>query len=186
MQTGAGTFAYCIQAFDAGLSVQVDFDTAAKIVGSRCNRDVVFGNVNTQAETFLVDIREVFLGLFRIFMGYIQIYMIFSSLFHLTVDGTGYNVSGGKRQARVIFLHEFFSIQVFEYSSVSAHGFRNQETGAVARMIQGCRMELDKFHILDNSLGTVYHGNSIAGCHQRIGGMGVYGLTTSGSHDGNL
>ena len=47
-------------------------------------------------------------------------------------------------------------------------------------------MELDEFHVLHRSLGTVNHGDAVARGYQRIGGVSVNGFTTSCSHDGYL
>ena len=122
------------------------------------------------------------LRFFRIFVSDIQIYMVFSTLFHFTVDGAGYNVTWCKRETRIVFLHEFFASEVSQYSSISAHGFCNQEARTVARVIQGGRMELNKFHVFHYPFGTVYHGNTISGGYQRVSGMVVNGFTSAGSH----
>ena len=55
-------------------------------------RNVVFCDVDAEAETFLVDVREKFLCFLRIFVGDIQIDMVFSPLLHLIVDGACHDV----------------------------------------------------------------------------------------------
>ena len=96
MKTGARAFADGIQAADAGLSVQVYLDTAAEIVCRRGYRNVVFCNVDAYAEAFLIDIREVFLGFFGVFVGDIQIHMLVATLLHLVVDGACHDVARGE------------------------------------------------------------------------------------------
>lgn len=49
-------------------------------------RNVVFRNVDAYAEAFLIDIREVFLGFFGVFVGDIQVHMLVAALLHLVVD----------------------------------------------------------------------------------------------------
>jgi len=46
VKTGAGALSHCVEAFDRRLSVQVYKDTAAKIVGCRSYRNVIFGDVD--------------------------------------------------------------------------------------------------------------------------------------------
>ena len=89
MKSGARTLTDGIQAADAGLSVQIYFDAAAKIVCGRGYGNVLFGDVDADAEAFLIDIREVLLGFFGIFVGNIQIDMLVAALLHLrqTVGG---------------------------------------------------------------------------------------------------
>ena len=60
----------------------------------------------------LVDIGEVVLGLLGILVGHVQEDVVLASLLHLVVDGAGHHIAWGKRQARVILLHEFLASQV--------------------------------------------------------------------------
>ena len=93
MKTGAGALSHCVEAFDRRLSVQVYKDTAAKIVGCRSYRDVIFGDVDAQAEAFLVNIGKVLLCLFRVFVGDVKINMVITPIFHFVVNGTGYDIA---------------------------------------------------------------------------------------------
>ena len=65
-------------------------------MGSRSYRDIVLGDVDTQAEAFLVDIGEMFLCFFRVFVGNVQIDVVVSPVFHFVVDGTGDDITRGK------------------------------------------------------------------------------------------
>ncbi len=156
-------------------------------MGSRSHRDIIFGDVDAQAQAFFVDIGEVFLCFFRVFVGHVQINMVVSAILHLVVDGTRYNVTRSKRKTRVIFLHEFLAVHGAENTAIAAHCFRNQERRAVARMIEGGRMELYEFHIFHRTFGTVNHGDTVSGSHQRIGGGLVDGSYSSHqSHFGKV
>ena len=46
MQSCAGTFSHGIKAFDGRLSVEVDKDTSAEIMGGRGYRDIIFRDVD--------------------------------------------------------------------------------------------------------------------------------------------
>ena len=96
MKSGARTLTDGIQAADAGLSVQIYFDAAAKIVCGRGYGNVLFGDVDADAEAFLIDIREVLLGFVGIFVGNIQIDMLVAALLHLIVDGACHDVARGE------------------------------------------------------------------------------------------
>ena len=62
-------------------------------MGGRSYRDIIFSDVDAQTQAFLVDIGEMFLCFFRIFMRNIQVYMVFTTLFHFIVYGTCYDVT---------------------------------------------------------------------------------------------
>ena len=112
--------------------------------------------------------------------------MVFTTLLHLIVDGTGYNVARSQRQTGVILLHELLAIKGAKHPTVTTHRLGNKERGPVARVIEGCGVELDKLHVLYHTLGPIDHGNTVARSHQRIGGMAIDGLTASRGHYGNL
>ena len=163
MQSGAGTFSHGVKTFDGRLSVQVDKDTSAEIVGGRGYRDIIFSDVDAQAKTFLVNIGEMFLCFFGIFVGNIQIYMVVSTILHLVVDGTCHDVTGSQGKTGIVFLHELFAIHGAQYASVAAHRFRYQERRTISRVIQGGRVELYKLHILHRTFGTINHSDTVSG-----------------------
>ena len=45
-------------------------------------------------------------------------------------------------------------------------------------------MELDEFHIFNHTFGTIYHGDTVAGCYQRIGCVSIDSFATTCSHNG--
>ena len=123
---------------------------------------------------------------FRVFVGDIQINMVFTALFHFAVDGTCHDVARSKRQTRIIFLHKFLTALVFQHGTVTAHSLSDEEAGTVARMKEGSGMELNELHIFHCAFGTIYHGDTVAGGYQRIGGIAVNGFTTSSSHNSHF
>ena len=133
----------------------------------------------------LVDVGEVVLGLLGILVGHVKIDVVLASLLHLVVNGTGDHVARRQRQARVILLHELLTSQVAQYAAVAAHGFGDQEGGTIAGMIQGRGMELDKLHVLDSTLGTIDHGDTITSSYQRIGRGAVNRTNATRCHQGH-
>ena len=131
----------------------------------------------------LVNVGEVTFRLFRILMGDIEVDVIVASQFHLTVDRPGHDVARRQRETRVILLHELLASEVLQDSSVATHRLGDQEAGTVARMIEGCRVELDEFHVLHLSLGAIDHRDTVARSDKRVGGIAVDRLATAGSHD---
>ena len=131
-------------------------------MGGRSYRDIIFSDVDAQTQAFLVDIGEMFLCFFRIFVGDVQINMIVSAILHLVVNGTCHDVARGKRETRVVFLHEFLAVHSTEYATVAAHCFRNQERRTVTRMIKGGGVELHKFHIFHRTFGAVNHSDAVS------------------------
>ena len=53
-------------------------------------------------------------------------------------------------------------------------------------MVKGCGVELYKFHVFYRTFGSVNHGNAVACCHKRIGGVAVNGTYAAGSHQCNF
>ena len=71
VQARASTFTDGIQTIDRRARIQVDLDTAAKVVCTRRNGNILFGNVYTDRQTFGIDIWKVMFRLFRIFMRHV-------------------------------------------------------------------------------------------------------------------
>ena len=56
-----------------------------------------------------------------------------------------------------------------QYAAKATHSLRNQEGGTLVRIIEGCGMELDILHILNRTLGSVYHRDTVTRCNVGIG-----------------
>ena len=65
-------------------------------MGGRSYRDIIFSDVDAQTQAFLVDIGEMFLCFFRVFVGNVQIAVVVSPVFHFVVDGTRHEVTRGQ------------------------------------------------------------------------------------------
>lgn len=115
----------------------------------------------------------------------VQIDMIFAPQLHLLVDGTGNDVARSQRESRVIFVHEFLPVERPEHTAVAAHGFRDEEAGAIAGVKQGRRVELDEFHVLHSPLGAINHCDAVARRYQWICGVAINRLTSTCCHDGD-
>lgn len=57
---------------------------------------VVLGDVDADAETLRIDVREVMLGLFWVLVSNVEANMIQTVNLHLLVDGTSHDVARGK------------------------------------------------------------------------------------------
>ena len=183
VQTRARALAHGKEPLDRRACFQVNLDTATQVVGSRNHRYVVLGDIDAQFQTMLVDVGEVVFGLFGIFVGHIKVHMVFASLFHFAVDGACHHIAWSKRQARVILLHEFLASQVAQHGAIAAHSLGDEEGGAVAGVIQGGGVELDEFHVLHRSFGTINHSNAVACGNERIGGGLVHRAHAASRHE---
>ena len=76
------------------------------------HRDVVASDVDAYFQAVLVDVGEVMLGLFGVFMCDIEVNVVLAPLLHLAVDGACHHVARSQRQARVVFLHKLLAGQI--------------------------------------------------------------------------
>ena len=156
-------------------------------MSGRTNWDVILGNIDADAETLGIDVREVTLGLLRILMGNIQADMIQSVNLHLLIDGTGHDVARSQTQALIIFLHEALAVRQTQDAAVSTHCLGDEECRVgFSWMIEGCRVKLYELHISHRTLGTVNHRLAITGSDDWVGGSLINGTTSTGTHHGNL
>ena len=128
---------------------------------------------------------EVAFRLLGVFVGDVEIDVVFAALFHLVVDGACDNVARGEREPFVIFLHEFLAVECAEDASVAAHGFGDEEAGAVAGVEEGRGVELDELHVFHSSLGAVDHGDAVACGHERVRRVAVDRFAASCGHHGD-
>jgi hypothetical protein len=93
MQTRARTFADGVEPADAGAGVEVHFDAAAHVVGAGNYGDVLFGDVDADAEAFGVDVGEVVAGLLGVLVRHVETYVVEAVHLHFPVDGTCHDVT---------------------------------------------------------------------------------------------
>ena len=163
VQTRARTFAQSIQAVDARTAVEVDLDAAAHIVGCRTYGNVVFGDVDADAQALGIDVGEVVLGLFGILVSDVEAYVVESVLLHLLVDGTCHDVAWSQTQSLVVFLHEALAVGQAQDAAIATHGFGDEEGRmSLAWVEEGCGVELYELHVGHCSLGTIDHSLAVA------------------------
>ena len=156
-------------------------------MSGRTNRDILLGDVDADAQTLGVDIREVTLGLLWILMGYIETDMIQSVNLHLLIDGTSHDVTRSQTQSLIIFLHETFAVRQTQNAAITTHSLGDEEGRmGFARMIKSGWVELDKLHVGHGTLGTVNHRLAITSSDDRVGGSLINSTASTGTHHGNL
>ena len=149
-----------------------------------CDRDVLFCNIDTDTEALGVDIGEVMLGLFGIFVGHIEADMVDRMDLHLVIDRPSDDVTRRKTETRIVFLHKLLAVGQTQDTSVPTHGF-GDEVGwmGLGGVEEARRMELHKLHVLDQSLGAIDHGDAVSGCDLGVGGGGIDSTRSAGSHE---
>ncbi len=187
MQTSAGAFTYGIEALDAGLSIQIDFDASTHVMSRWCYRDVVLCDVNADGEALGIDVGEVVLGLFGILVCHVKAYMVKCMNLHFVVDSTCHDVTGSQRQTFIILLHEFLTVGQTQDATITAHRF-GDEVGRMrlGRVEQHRRVELHKLHVLHLSFGTINHGDAVARGDVGVGCGGIDGACATCCHQGDF
>ena len=144
---------------------------------------VIFGNINAYAQALLIYHWEMLLGLLSRLVGYIQIDIVTTGNLHLCINAASHNVTWSERAALVILVHELLTLLVTQNSAVASHRLGNKERRVVSRVIEACRVELHKLHILDQTLGAIHHGDAVASGDRRVGcGLIDMSYATSSHH----
>ena len=104
------------------------------------------------------------LGLLGILVRDVQANVVQAMNLHLTVDGASHYITWCQAAALVILLHELLAVRQSQDASITAHSLCNE----VGRMSflgieEHGGVELYELHILHLTLGTIYHGYSVAG-----------------------
>ena len=85
----------------------------------------------------MVDVGEMVLGLFWVFVCDIQAHMVDAMNLHLLVYGAGHDVAWCERQTLVIFLHERLAVGKAKNAAITAHGLGDEVGGVgLAGMIE--------------------------------------------------
>ena len=112
VKAGAAAFANGIQALDRRLSVEVNLYASAEIVAAEPRESCLslcrFREKGISRRCWGNGAR--FLP--RVFVGDAEINVVCAMEFHFGVDGASYYVARRERQARVIFLHELFAVEI--------------------------------------------------------------------------
>ena len=151
------------------LGVEVHLDAATHVVGRRTYRYHLLGDVDADGQAFLVDMREMLLRLLRVFHRHVEAHVVETVDLHLVVYGACHDVAWRERQARVIFLHELRSVGQLEYSSISAHGLRDEEGRVrLRRVVEHGGVELHELHVFHRGLGAISHRYAVARGYFRV------------------
>ena len=186
VQTGAGAFAHGVESVDAALSVEVNLDAAAHVVGRGHDGDVLLRDVNADGEALGVDVGEVMLGLLGVLVGDVEADVVEGVNLHLVVDGAGDDVARSERESFVVLLHEFLAVGQTQDAAVAAHGLGDEVGGVgLLRVVEHGGVELHEFHVLDFAFGAVYHSDAVAGGDVGVRRGGVDGARASRSHEGD-
>ena len=120
-------------------------------------------------------------------MGDVETNMVDAVYFHFLVDGAGHDVAGCEREPVVVFLHERLSVGQFQYAAIAAHGFGDEIGGmGLAGIVEHGGVELHKLHVLHGSLGTIDHGDAVAGGDDGVRSGLIDGSAASGTHHGDF
>ena len=71
MQSCTRTFTNSVQTVNRAFAMKVDFDASTHIMRTGTNRNILFGDVYTDAQTLFVNMWEMFFGFFGIFVCHI-------------------------------------------------------------------------------------------------------------------
>ena len=91
-----------------------------------------------------------------------------------------------ERKTRIVFVHEFLSIQGAQDAAVASHRFGDEEVLVIAGMIKRSGMELHEFHAFDGALGTIDHSRAVACRNGRIGGVQINLSNAASCHHGHF
>ena len=186
VQTGTGAFANSVETVDGGLSVQIDLDTAAHVMGTGHHGNILLRDINSDTQALGVDIGEVMFGLLGILVGDVKAYVIDTVNLHLLIDGAGNDIAGSEREALVVLLHKLLAIRKSQDTTVAAHGLRDKIGGmGLRRIVERSGVELHEFHVLHDTFSTINHRYAIPRCNIRICGGGVDGTRASCCHQGD-
>ncbi len=149
-------------------------------MSSRNNRDRLSRYVELEfRQTGLINMREVFLYLFRLEVLEIKKNKIIPPFLQFGINGVGDNIPWSQGLPFVISLHELFAITRAKDPAETAYCLRYQETRAAR--IEQCRgMKLNKFHVGDFCSRPIRHCHTIARRNRWIRGMQVDLTETAG------
>ncbi len=103
--------------------------------------------------------------------------------FHFLVDGASHDISWGKRQSLVVFLHKRLPVRQSQCAAISTHCLCYEICRMrLSRMIERCGMELYELHVLHRSLCTVNHSLAVASGYYRVCSGLVNGTASTGTH----
>ena len=187
MQSCARALTYGIQPLDARAGIEVNLDASTHIVSSRTNRYIFLCDINADRETLLIDIREVMLGFFGIFMSNVKTNVVYTMYLHLLIYSSRHDITWSQREAFVIFLHEGLASRQSEYATITTHSLSDEVSRmSLAWMIERCRVELHKLHICNRSFSSIDHSHTVTSSDNGIGSSLIHSTASASTHHSNL
>ena len=164
--------------------VEVGDHAAAGVVGRRHHRDRLPGDVDAQLQAAGMDRREVLLEEGLAEVRGVEPDVVEAVLLHLEVDRPGHDVARRQLQARVVVGHEARAVGEREVGALAAQRLADEE-GALLRVVEAGRVELDELHVPDPAAGPPGHGDPVAGRGVRVRRVAVDLADAAGrEHDG--
>ena len=106
VQAGVGDFTDGVEILDVGAPRQIGRHTAAGVVRTWGNRNRLLRHINTQFQTFGIDVREVLVQTFCRQMRHVEVDTFNTVFLHLKVNCTRDDVTRRKLAALVVVEHE--------------------------------------------------------------------------------
>ena len=132
MQAGVGDFADGIEVLNIGSPCEVGRDAAAGVVRTGCDGNRLARHVDTQLQTFGVDVRKVFVQKFFGQMRHVEVNAFNTVFLHLKVNRTRDDVTRRQLTTLVVVEHEAVAgLSVFarqaQNAAFATQRFGNQE-----------------------------------------------------------
>src|SRR5260221_10096175 len=178
VQPGGRTFPAGIRALDGSMPPFIDFYPATAVMGGGRHGYHIPGDVYPYRTAFLIDIREMFNKLHGVHMPAVQVNMLRTCLFHLTIDGPGHDVTGSQVLSFIVFLHKSLPLAIPQDTPIPANRLRNKEGRADTGLEQCRRVKLDKLHVLYPAFGAIDHRHAVTGGDTGISSSAI-GLTVT-------
>ena len=99
------------------------------------------------------------------------------------INSSSNDITWSKRKTFIILLHKFLPIGKPQHSTITTHSLSNQKCWmCLRRIIKNRGMKLYKLHVLDCSLSSIDHCDTIASSYNGVGGHCVDSTHTTSCH----
>ena len=129
-------------------------------MGGRDHRDRLGGRIDAVGPAALHDLGKPRLQKTPSESRRVQPDMVLPPGLHLVIDRTGHDIPGSQLTLGVVRIHEPFSVQGPEFSSLPPQGLGDQEPPCLG-MIETGRVELNELQVRDAGPGPEGHGQAV-------------------------
>ena len=154
-------------------------------MGRRNYRDRFPGDIYTEGQAGLVNGREPLFDKVAVLVTDVKVNAVVTAGLHFSVNCPGNSVAGSKVAPAVILLHEMQVFFINQPAAFAADRLRNKEIFCF-RVVEACRMKLNKLEISDIGAGPVGHGNSVPRSNVRVCCIKVYLAAAAGTENSHL